>query len=420
MNKADFDLIRRYHRGELSPREMYELEYRAEHDPMLMDILLGMEHEHLMGTEASFPDIQKRISQRIHPKNKTSFLNWKAWTIAATVVLCLSIGGYFLFSPVVQEQLNTHDSLADKTLSKPSAPESTKSMDSYLNHIQSDSTSLLADATTNYPKIQEGIRRNSRSPKEIDSEKTRSLPSPSTLRGPRKINSLDSSMYLRGRSNNRLANKSVTNETVQSDLLSDITTNNTALNPSMKLITGKVVDNSTREPLMGATLKVKNSKDAAVTDSTGDFRLASSTSNPLVEVRAMGYQTQHVPTNILANGRVKLKPENIIIRGSSPTHNNPLRKEIKFGKAQPIMGWSAYNDYVEEATKQLVYKASGAVTLSFKIDEVGTPINIKVKSSDNSTLDQRAVEIIKNGPKWKATMNNPSEIILFTVDFQSY
>ncbi len=412
MSKIDFDLIRRYHKGELSAREMYELEYKAEHDPMLMDILMGMEQQRVIGQEAPLADIRKRIERRVHPQKTVSIFNWKTWSIAATTILCLGIGAYFIFSPRSKEQLASQDNSAAETTPELSDSKSNMSVENYINHMGGDSTSRLADATTNYPKIQEEISKKSRSKTNTNVEKTKALPSPITLGSPRQASSLDSNFVIRKNRSNRLAANTTFRE---ADQISELSPNGS----SMKLITGKVVDNSTREPLYGATLKVKNSKDAAVTDSTGDFKLSSSTANPLVEVRAIGYQTQQVPSNILANGRIKLKPEGMIIGNNSPTTNNPLRKEIKFGKAQPIMGWSAYNDYVEEATKQFVYKATGAVTLSFKIDVEGSPVNIKVKSSDNSTLDQRAVEIIKNGPKWRATMNNPSEIILFTIDFQS-
>src|SRR5690606_41499096 len=62
--KVDMELIRRYVRGELPPREMYAVERQAEAEPMPMDIILGMEADSLADNDSHLADLRQRITAR--------------------------------------------------------------------------------------------------------------------------------------------------------------------------------------------------------------------------------------------------------------------------------------------------------------------------------------------------------------------
>lgn len=62
-------------------------------------------------------------------------------------------------------------------------------------------------------------------------------------------------------------------------------------------VKGKVVDADNGEPLIGATVKVKNSAKGDVTDLNGNFTLAEIGSNAILEVQYVGYQKSETSVN---------------------------------------------------------------------------------------------------------------------------
>src|SRR5690606_19300441 len=70
---------------------------------------------------------------------------------------------------------------------------------------------------------------------------------------------------------------------------------------------------------------------------------------------------------------------------------------------EPVDGWRKYNRYLRKETQQTenLDSLKGAVTLTFTIGEEGTPIDIKVIDSSRPALSTKAVELIREGPKWK-------------------
>src|SRR5690606_3090789 len=95
--KIDMELIRRYIRGELTPREMYALERHAQTDPMLMDIILGMEEETLAVHDDNLADIRKRIANRTGQRRATTrrLATAQRWAIAASILAVLWVGTWW-------------------------------------------------------------------------------------------------------------------------------------------------------------------------------------------------------------------------------------------------------------------------------------------------------------------------------------
>src|SRR5690606_20432678 len=96
-HRVDMELIRRYIRGELTPREMYALERQAQADPMLMDIILGMEQEALDVHDDNLADIRKRIAERTGQRRATTrrLATAQRWAIAASILAVLSVGTWW-------------------------------------------------------------------------------------------------------------------------------------------------------------------------------------------------------------------------------------------------------------------------------------------------------------------------------------
>src|SRR3546814_12672253 len=93
-DKVDMELIRGYIRGELTPREMYALERQAQADPMLMDIILGMEQEALDVHDDNLAAIRKRIAERTERRRTIvrPLVHAQRWAIAAALLAVITVG----------------------------------------------------------------------------------------------------------------------------------------------------------------------------------------------------------------------------------------------------------------------------------------------------------------------------------------
>lgn len=94
---VDMELIKRYILGELAPREMYALERQAQADPMLMDIILGMEQEVLNIHDRNLANIRKRIAERAGQRQAAirRLAPAQRWAIAASILTLLTVGAWW-------------------------------------------------------------------------------------------------------------------------------------------------------------------------------------------------------------------------------------------------------------------------------------------------------------------------------------
>ena len=96
-NKPDISLIRKYLNGELDASAMYQLERQAQDDPMLMDVMMGMEMGNMNRDGAHLAEIGQRIKNRVGEKRSLKLIPWKTWTVAASLIFALGFITFQLF-----------------------------------------------------------------------------------------------------------------------------------------------------------------------------------------------------------------------------------------------------------------------------------------------------------------------------------
>ena len=91
MSNSNYDIsyLKKYVNGELAASEMYSIEREAQRDPMLADILMGIE---IGQNKAVISDINNQIARRTHQEkvNNIKVFAWKRLVIAAAVVAARS------------------------------------------------------------------------------------------------------------------------------------------------------------------------------------------------------------------------------------------------------------------------------------------------------------------------------------------
>ena len=80
-----------------------------------------------------------------------------------------------------------------------------------------------------------------------------------------------------------------------------------------QFVTGKVIDASTKEPLVGVSVLVKGTKNGVITNIDGDYSLNISSSDAVLVFSYLGYQTKELSTNGKSVVDVFLSEENQLL-----------------------------------------------------------------------------------------------------------
>lgn len=420
MSDSNYDItyLKKYVNGQLSPKEMYAIEREAQRDPMLADILVGIE----MDQNSAVPsELNARIAQRIEHKKETKIkvFDWKRLAIAATVVAVLSAGIlYFQQQKSPSEAKRTADVAvpADVPLSKSIPQNDTTTSSAIEPSIKEKDSPRLADNRKSsdlgqykeetvpvhqepsvriapVEKMNSGIHRDRAiaDSKMLDSVEVFGY----TPQAKKSITG--SSVVIRGQQVNqsyalagRIAGVNVTPQTFGSPL--QVT----------------VRDKETGLPISGVTIMQPNSKLATNTDAQGKATIQPSTVDSLVDIMAVGYNTVALNMRRNKNLNIKLQPSSATLDEVVVT----TMSSRKIKSAEPVWGWKSFNNYVKKKTANSRYE--GTVRLNFYIDKDGFPSNINILQSANDYLDNKAKEILLSGPKWKGEDNR---YVTLTFDF---
>ena len=97
-NQPDISLIRKYLNGELDAAAMYKLERQAENDPLLMDVIRGMENGQQQEDESRLLEIDQLINRRVQERKVQKMTPWKLWAAAASLILISAVTGILVYN----------------------------------------------------------------------------------------------------------------------------------------------------------------------------------------------------------------------------------------------------------------------------------------------------------------------------------
>jgi hypothetical protein len=233
---------------------------------------------------------------------------------------------------------------------------------------------------------------------------------------------------------------------------------------SSDMIRGKVVDETTGNPMVGAYVSAKDSQGilrvVATADVNGEFafRKADSIVDSTITVSYVSYDTKVLPikdhqqlaislketSNIPGNqtvirGYVKRSKEQtsgstFIVSGKEaadvPVGNVEQLLQGKVGslnvqnntgtpaaKSHPLEGWDHYYMYITNNSKFKGEPRVGkSVELSFNVDTAGRAQNIKVTVGIARKFNNEAIRLVKEGPRWLKPEQANAKITL-KIDF---
>jgi CarboxypepD_reg-like domain/Gram-negative bacterial TonB protein C-terminal len=457
--------IERYHRGQLSAKEMHAMEKAALDDPFLADALEGYAVAGI-NVNADIAELKKRLAEKTEQakvipmqRGGSSF----PWLRAAVMIVLIAGAGtlayQFLFkadnkeksiadAPAIEKsntsepakssqqadsnkssvketpadkKTNTDDQNTANSVGKQKQDVAIKPTVEYKSFKDTAATQPgetivnAAPATTTPPKV-----TNER----LEDKKTDDLAKQKANEVERKAdvvakNERDKLAALKKPAANNTdgvvaQNTNATSEVVVNGYATTNRRNDNNNYRNTNVFRGQVRDaNNNVLPFANIT----NSRDNVGTysDAQGNFTLVSTDTVLDVQVRSLGFQNNNVQLrNYVPDNRVVLQEDRSLSAKvldtvkrniSSRARNNTMT----FEEPEPEDGWDSYGSYVVNnlhIPETYDMKKGGETTdntveVSFEVNKNGEPVNIKVEKSLCAKCDKEAIRLIKEGPKWK-------------------
>lgn len=416
-NHPDILLIRKYLRGELSAREMHMLEKRAQEDPMLMDMMIGMESGNEEIHASNLSTIDQLIEQRVTNKQAQKINGWRTWLAAAASVIFVVAIGMWIFRtsksnvPSHQEKLAVKDtSVVRRDTNAAIVEVSPKQLDSsrLIAALPVDKSRSINMLSAN-PKTssRNTIKETGLSSEPLPRQHAEIAVSPDSFSliastddvkqrpSSRKVPMVSSAESLRGRAGSieGLSTKSVFSQTVEN------------------YVKGIVKDKETDQPLQGANVVLADKAMGVHTDSNGRFRITGASDSTHLAVSMAGYNHQQINVKAKDTVLITLEPANTSLEEvAGDDYNAKSNHSLK-----PAIGWNAYNKYLHINAGD---GNRGKVTVAFQVDARGKPMNVRVIKGLNEEVNQRAIKLIYDGARWEGGGIGSNEEVKVNVYFK--
>ncbi len=401
--KVDIELIRRYIRGELSPREMYALERRAQDDPVLMDIILGMEQETQELHAANLVDIRKRIALRAGHGRTRRLAPAQRWAVAASVLVAVTLGTLWLTQRLtvgesqpdiasVPAEAEVHaDDTAAEPPHQPAAPAKKEAIP--------ETPKRVAAAPAAIPPRADRVALRTEKPAKPEDTLDEVVVGYGTQKKMDLTGAVDTPVQI---SEQALAGRAAGVQVrdayrkAATDTPTEIRIRGISPNAKPDTISGKVIDAETQKPLSGVVVQLAENR-AVVTDSSGTFTITGLSN--MLNATLLGYELQNLKIVGKDSIVVVMEPSEALLSEVSVVDHR-----TKATKPEPEIGWRAYNRYIRKGARQ-IKGPNGQVTLTFTIDDEGTPTEIRIIHTTDASLDERAIQLVREGSKWKPGRN---------------
>jgi hypothetical protein len=435
--------IERYHKGLMSAKERHVLEKAALDDPFLADALEGYDHAAVNMNE-DLVELRRRLDDRTGKPETNPVIpvrkSWFTWWKVAAMIIGVSGAGLLVYSLAVNNKSNELAQAENKspvsTGVKDSAIDSAPSAGVTSNNAKADTPRMKANDSDE--KLVQGIKviPPSDTKGESANEKEAAIADKKDDVAKRETEKSVASENLQGLAKNKDAN--ATNPVLLQEELkvkSPESKSAPAVTPGASqkkaesnravaaaapqvnqaflnqtnVFRGRVTDNNNNAlPFTNIT----NLEDTVGTysDARGYFTLTSPDSILNVQIRSLGFETSNVQLNHTnQENKIQLDEDRSISARVLDTvkrnTNRSRNSTMTLDEPEPADGWNNYDMYLANNLKipeSFKSKQSGGIVeLTFDVDEMGAPYNIKVKKSLCNICDKEAVRLIKEGPRWK-------------------
>ncbi|HEY4335654.1 MAG TPA: carboxypeptidase-like regulatory domain-containing protein [Puia sp.] len=394
--------IRKYLNGELSPREMHDLERAALDDPFLADALEGLMA--VPPQEEDLDHLRSRLAARVDKKDEPRVIPWfrrPAFRVAAAVIGLAGIGITTWYTHFDRRPLQENAIVKNSPVvqNAPTAPAQAPAP------APAAADSIVAK--TDVAKADKDLALNSRSRSLKKRAAVVEKPLPAEALASKDLST---------------ANLPPDTTLVLRDVTSNIPLPKAELAPDPLLLSGKVVDINNR-PLAGASVFLNNApKIGTTTDAAGNFnvRIRPRDTAEQMTVALIGYKQTLVPlnataltNNIIQLEETKARLNEVVVIGygakrkeafaATPSEAGGERLDTAWQKVFPVIGKLAYQQWLDTAKQSLRLDSTsiGTERISFDVDQKGQITDFKIEQSLSPAHDAGMIQLITNGPSWR-------------------
>jgi TonB family protein len=431
VNKRDYiSQIQKYLNGELDARAMHKLEREAQSDPFLMDAMegystVGRQQDNLIA-------LQQRLQARTATKTRR-LIPWTVISIAASVI------GFAVVVGILYQGNE-----------KPQAPK--VAMNQPLKAGQSDTTQVLKQEKIEPVISQPEAKMYTNAKVSADKNKApvlaHRLPNSSPV-GEAEVNNpsmdvakkLPDSSHVEDMIVDYMANQKQDTVlgggyvAINKDKASSLSVLKSKAdgvastmqprkqsdnNPSalmnagvpLNLVSGVVLNRIDGSPLPGVSVKVVGKPAATQTDVNGKFTLPNVKKDETLAFGYIGYNSKTLNVKGADSLKVELDAssnslsEVVVTKGNSTKQTN----------AHPKTGWDSFKNYLKNNALAPDNK-EGTVEVKFTVKPNGSITNITVTKSLNPAANNKAINLIEDGPNWAGNTNGKPEVVKVKVDF---
>ena len=398
-----FEDIQRYLQGKMSAVEMHAIEKAALQDPFLADAIEGYTDANTNTTRKNLNEINAALIKD-EQDSKVIFINRKTQLLRIAALIII-IAGAGMLSIYFFKDSNKQEHIAQVKKESANTSASKDTIDD-----KSNSLTAMQSAESTFLQNKNDRKITASAKKEKDQSHDNSAN--------KNLQKSESSITSMKVSSAPVTKDEEENKNFSAALSPTQQTDSTqyflkskakGINLSINEFTGKVIDEN-NEPVPFATIQLNNKQQAAATDATGNFDIKDNDSDLQITVSAVGYVSKTSSIKSQTDNNIILNKNNaslneVVVTALGNTKNNKHDEQT----ATPVGGWQNFNNYVvnqlnkDSTGKENYIPNDHLVELEFLIDISGKPYNIQIKKPLDNERNSKAVNILKEGPKWTTT-----------------
>ena len=459
----------RYQAEALPAAEMYQVERHLLSCEFCSDALEGLSLLQPRQQEAALDDLKARLAQRIAEGQEKRALPYKSWAIAASVGLFLLSVATFLIlnlkeanqqsvarqsepvnrrSESIDQQPAPETGQSDMEVTMPIAKNAESKGNSPLAEAEVFEITAPAEEVIS-PSPQKPLaavpapekkpmlaleQAETESEAEIVAEKPEITPSltealsgkvagvqvseakkKTTTAPPVVISKPEATDY-----------KTAENSSAEYSRSAPAVANTNRAKAESRVVKGVVKDASTGEPLPGVNVRIKGTSSGTVTDIDGNYTIHLPAAEAQLSFNFIGYLEKTIAVKDPAKPlSAELEPDvqtlsEVVVIGYGTQKRHSITgavSSISAPSTEPVPsgGQRRFNRYI---SKNLRYPAAaaqanmeGEVALSFFVEPNGTISQPEVVQSAGYGMDEEAIRLLLEGPKWQPATNAEGEAI---------
>ncbi len=435
----------RYQAAQMNNAEMQLVERHLLDCALCSDALEGLERLAPLQTQSAIEEVKSRLTARIEEsKTKTIPLYWK-WAAAASVLLLVTAAIFLMqeTDSTADQQLSQQEVREEPALPRNPQPAITPSG---ADNPQAAATNRNNAAPANQeakPAAPPVTRQPEIIAPEDAEEDAIAIPASEEALADRAagvaVSEYNDIAQEALRKDSMPAAQAYDTKSAEADLeiesparpnpeSSATIQNYSSASAAQKQLNGKVIEATSGEPLPGVSIRIKDSEKGTVTDMNGEYSLELPASETLLSISFIGYSDKLVLVDKTTTELVAALEQDVqtlsevVVTGNATARmqrnvtgaTTAIEQPTATNSARPADGMQTFRKWVKKALRYpdaaREARIEGVVEVEFFVEADSTLSQFQITNPLGYGLDEEAIRLVKEGPRWQPAMANGKPI----------